>query len=166
MFRSLYAVVSFAMLSFVCLIAASINYSRLEFRTYAPSAIEVVAYVVLPVIVGLTSFALAGYFVSKLITPEGPGPSGPAAGALPVRAVEEGTVLRDVHVTYEALKPERSRIWSIIDELAEALRDDVEGSEAVFVVRERFHRAQFPVVESNDEQEAPKKAAVKISQAS
>jgi hypothetical protein len=56
----------------------------------------------------------------------------------------------------------RSRVWSIIDELSDALRDDQEGAEALFVVRERFHRLQFsPPTESTDEVDDDTKPATK-----
>jgi hypothetical protein len=100
-----------------------------------------------------------------------PPPAAPESGASPVPAKP----LPDVGPTVVAIDPpksteaedakaSRANIWSIIDELSDALRDDTAGSDALHTVRERYHSIQFaPTDPESDEQPAQPTVKTKLA---
>jgi hypothetical protein len=138
----------------VLLILATLNYARLESHTDAPSVGQLAAYVGLPVLAFVAIVAGVSWYVTAIVKPFNP-PEGPSSANAFVPVVKPSPTLSELNIhdpdrtdsipddTASKSNSRRLYIWRILDELSDALRDDDEGSEALFVVRERYHRIQF-----------------------
>jgi hypothetical protein len=131
----------------VLFVVSAANFWSLESRTIAPSVGELGGYVGVPIVLGLVAMAGGVVCISRAIDHE-----------------EWLKTLSRMPKSYEDPKPNvaprinpvtpndrqatRSRTWAILDELSESLRSDDEASEALYVVRERYHRIQFGPVDS------------------
>ena len=127
-----------AILAVVILFVAAANFGRLQARINAPSVGEMFLYALIPSALGLGVL----YLSFHLATPVAGQAARPGRG--PTAETNPPADRPDVN---------RLRIWSILDELSEALRSDNEGSEAMYVARERYHRIQFAPTDD----EPPKK---------
>lgn len=155
----------------VFVVMAAVNCCRLQARPEAPSIGEMGMYVGLPVVLSLAAIAFVVFLCTRLkVDPPMTPPAGPASPPATIRPVSPYRFPTDDLVLHEppdapteAVDKEahRSRIWSIIDELSDAMLDDEAGSEALFVVRERFHRLQFAPVEPEAEPTPAPKAQAK-----
>lgn len=106
-----------AIVALIGMALAGVNHGRLQARETAPTLTETAAYTGAPGLLGLAAASFAG-----------------------VRAARSGVS--------EKFRPKtdptaHEHVWAMLDELAEALREDLDGREAIFTARQRYHRLQF-----------------------
>ena len=147
--NKLFAIVGLIVTAF-CLVLATANFARLESRTVAPSLGELAGYVGVPSFVGIAALIGLGVYFVPMINgndrrpPSSPPTLYPSVNPTPFTPSESDRL--DPYRTADNPDPSnaaRLHVWNIIDELSDALRADDEASEALFVVRERYHRLQF-----------------------
>ena len=154
--------------------AAAVNVFRLQSRAEAPGLGDYAFYAGVPAFVAIA--AVSAMVITLVIDAQAANskPDAPPPGSNPPALVDvpKPTPQRPPLVDRQLPPPpvpetretKRTRIWLIIDELSDALRDDADGSEALFIVRERFHKLQFAPtpkaaeeLEQTDETPAPAK---------
>ena len=152
----------------VSLVLSAVNFARLEAKPDAPSLGQLAGFVGIPLVLALVALAVLAvalilYVMQAKATPPGRRPDpGTEPGGLVALIHPKDPQPGEVAKRTEPDEPDRSRVWAIMDELAAALRDDPDGCEAMFVVRERYHRLQFSPAEPAEENKppvAPKKQA-------
>lgn len=154
------------LVSLVGMLIAGANFARLESRTDAPGVSELAGYVCVPGLIAVVSMIVVAFVVIPLVkrgdaswhSPPPP-PAPPAVAPVPVVPPSTGPTA-DVFLLHSAADPEavatkRAHVWQLLDELSEEMRDDNEGSEALFTLRERFHRLQFAPEHEPEPEPAP-----------
>ncbi|WP_010584434.1 hypothetical protein [Schlesneria paludicola] len=159
-----------ALLSAIFLVCAIVNFSRLQSRSDAPGMVDYLLYVGVPLITALAFAAADVVLAAVALLRDRTRLSSPDMTRLPsVNDVEvdlsrkqlsEQLKMNEQLKQVESVDARRTRIWKIIDELSDALRDDDAGSDALFIVRERFHKLQFAptphqATESTEDDEKP-----------
>lgn len=123
------------------------NFLQLQSRTIAPSLGELSGFVAVPIVVGVVALVVGVVCVSRAIDHE---KWVKTMSSMP-KSYEDpkpNVPPRTNPLTSNDRQANRSRTWAILDELSESLRSDEEASEALYVVRERYHRIQFGPVDS------------------
>jgi hypothetical protein len=136
-----------SLVGIVCLVLATANFTRLESRTIAPSIGELSGYVGVPSLVGIASLVVFAVYFFPFINGNEAGPSTPSPSlppsVNPPSSFHAKSDTHDTDRTVDQTNADRLHVWNIIDELSDSLREDDDASEALFVVRERYHRLQF-----------------------
>ncbi|WP_010586401.1 hypothetical protein [Schlesneria paludicola] len=157
-----------ALASVLLLVGAFANFARLQSRSEAPGLVDYLLYVASFGLLGLAALAVVIVVaVVAVLSNRAAHPSGdhsPDLTGLHAKKEPESDVFRNqLNEEFKealAVDAKRTRIWKIIDELSDALRDDDAGSDALFIVRERFHKLQFgptphQATESTEDDEKP-----------
>jgi len=127
----------------VLFVVSASNFWRLQSRTIAPSVGELSGYVGVSLLLGLVALAGGVVCVSRAIYHEN---YVQQTNRPPTNFQESKPNAPPINSNDR--QATRSRTWAILDELSESLRADDEASEALYVVRERYHRIQFGPINS------------------
>ena len=144
--QKVWGIVSVVFACVLFVISAS-NFWRLQSRTIAPSVGELCGYVGVTIVLGLVSLAGGVVCVSRAIDHDN---YAKQSNHRPTnfQELKPNAPPRNTPLPSDDCQATRSRTWAILDELSESLRSDEEASEALYVVRERYHRIQFGPIDS------------------